>query len=45
MTDIWDEEEPNMMTGEELCPKLFNAKNPAPFKRVFANKDYVVLKT
>lgn len=44
MTDIWDVEEPERRGGDEVCSKLWNEANPKPFKRVFANDDYVILR-
>ena len=46
MTDLWDVEEPHLKASgaEEVCPKLWNSPRPEPFKRVFANAEYRVLK-
>ena len=52
MTDTWDIEEPhNKNKGNSLCRSLFgktdNIKqdpDPYPFKRLFKNEEYVVLK-
>ncbi len=45
MTDIWDAEEPEMIDRREpLCPVLFHSRDPKPFKRIWANNQYVVLK-
>jgi hypothetical protein len=44
MTDIWDVEEPEMMSNDPICPILYNSKNPWPFQRLWANAEYVVLK-
>jgi len=42
MTDIWDVEHPELKGREPVCPKLWKA--PKPFKKVFSNGEYVLLK-
>ena len=52
MVESWDSEEPhNKNKGNSLCRNLFGKgnniakeQNPYPFKRVFKNEDYCVLK-
>ena len=52
MIDNWDAEEPHMKNkGNSLCRKLFGKghdiskePDPYPFKRVFRNEEYCVLK-
>ena len=52
MIDNWDAEEPHMKNrGNPLCRKLFGKgqdiskePDPYPFKRVFRNEEYCVLK-
>ena len=43
--DSWDREEPERVGKLDfLCPKLFASKRPLPFKRVFSNAEFVLLK-
>lgn len=52
MVDNWDAEEPhNKNKGNSLCRSLFGKESnierepsPYPFKRVFKNEEYCVLK-
>ena len=52
MVESWDSEEPhNKNKGNSLCRNLFGKgnniakeQNPYPFKRVFKNEEYCVLK-
>jgi len=53
MIESWDSEEPhNKNKGTSLCRKLFGKSdkniekdpNPYPFKRVFRNEEYCILK-
>ena len=52
MVESWDSEEPHYKNkGNSLCKNLFGKgnniakeQNPYPFKRVFKNEEYCVLK-
>ena len=44
MPEVWDLVEPANSHKSELCPQLWNSQDPKPFKRVFSNQQYVVLK-
>ena len=44
MPEVWDLVEPHNAREAEVCPKLWNSQDPKPFKRMFANQQYVVLK-
>lgn len=43
MADLWDQEEPDRISERKpLCPSLWH--KPKPFKMVFENREYKVLK-
>jgi len=43
LTEVWDIEEPELAGGKPVCPVLWHSP-PHPFKKIFQNQEYVLLK-
>ena len=43
LTEVWDQEEPQLRDNEPICPQLWH-KTSLPFVKLFQNREYAVLR-